>query len=86
VTQNERILIATLAQTLIQTNLEFAFHRKQLGEVARTMHPGYEASVQKFAPLIADLEKAKVAVGNQAMDLSTLLQSVLTGVESLRRS
>jgi hypothetical protein len=75
-----------MAQMLIQTNLEFAFHRKQLGEVALTGHPTYEASVQKYAPIVAGLETAKAAGETPATDLSTLLQSVLTAVEALRRS
>ena len=84
--QNERVLVATMAQMLIQTTLEFAFHRKQFGDVALTGHPTYEASVRKFDQLNSDLEKSKAEEETQATDLSTLLQSVLTGVKALRRS
>jgi hypothetical protein len=87
-TEQERtLIIANLALAHIQTNIEFAFYKKQLrlGEMDFTGHPDFAALDRQFAPLVSELERAKAQGENTAEDLYSLLREVLTATNTLRK-
>lgn len=85
-TQEERVLVASLAQALIQTTIDLTFYKRKsgAGEVNTTGHPDYVALIQRFAPLTARLERAITPEGIPEEDLEMLLREVLKVPRMLR--
>lgn len=87
-TQGERILLASLAQALLQKSIDFTFYKQKsgAGEMDPTGHPDYAALVQRFAPLTTRLEKPKAPEGSSGPeeDVETLLKEVLKAAHTLR--
>jgi hypothetical protein len=82
-TNEERILVASLAEALVQAKLELLDYSKidlsKEKATTFTWRPDIDASTQRFARLIPQLEKSKIPGEVPEAEFYELLQEALKG-------